>query len=132
MSDLVNKAPHYNANPSGIECIEVAENLTFCLGNALKYLWRCGEKGSRKQDLEKALYYIQRNRRCHVISFYNRSDFNKVTSSVSKDIAVAMQGILDLTHHHTGTKKYNEIEEKILTSINNELTKENEDVSSMS
>jgi len=54
---------HYNSHPSGIECIDVAETLNFCLGNALKYLMRAGLKDSstRKTDLEKAKWYIQRN-----------------------------------------------------------------------
>jgi hypothetical protein len=32
----------------------------FNLGNALKYIWRCDLKGSGSQDLEKAIWYIQR------------------------------------------------------------------------
>jgi hypothetical protein len=32
----------------------------FNLGSALKYLWRCDLKGSGSQDLEKAIWYINR------------------------------------------------------------------------
>jgi hypothetical protein len=32
----------------------------FNLGNALKYIWRADEKGSAIEDLEKAVWYIQR------------------------------------------------------------------------
>ena len=31
--DAVNHPTHYNSNPSGVECIVVAEHMTFCLGN---------------------------------------------------------------------------------------------------
>ncbi|MDJ0764866.1 MAG: DUF3310 domain-containing protein [Myxococcota bacterium] len=33
--------------------------LPWYLGNAVKYIARCGLKGNRRQDLEKALHYIQ-------------------------------------------------------------------------
>lgn len=58
MSDSVNP-PHYQAHPSGVECIQVTEHMGFCLGNAIKYLWRCDMKGGT-EDLEKAVWYIQR------------------------------------------------------------------------
>ena len=37
--------PHYRSHPSGVEAIEVTEWFTFCLGNAIKYIWRAGLKG---------------------------------------------------------------------------------------
>lgn len=44
---------HYNRN--GVECIDYAVDMSFTLGNALKYVWRAGSKGSREEDLRKAL-----------------------------------------------------------------------------
>ena len=32
----------------------------FCLGNAIKYIWRADEKGNAVQDLEKAKWYLER------------------------------------------------------------------------
>lgn len=58
--DLVNKPPHYRAHGSGVECIDITEHLSFCLGNAIKYLWRADQKGSRTQDLQKAAWYLHR------------------------------------------------------------------------
>lgn len=58
--DPVNSPAHYKAHPSGIECIQVTEHMSFCLGNAMKYIWRAGEKGNQVQDLEKAIWYIKR------------------------------------------------------------------------
>lgn len=56
----VNHPEHYNKIP-GIECIDVVENFNFNVGNAIKYLWRAGEKTEDpREDLEKALWYCQR------------------------------------------------------------------------
>jgi len=63
--DMVNKPPHYRLHPSGVECIQITEHMNFCLGNAVKYIWRAGEKGDAIEDLKKARFYIDReiNRR---------------------------------------------------------------------
>lgn len=58
--DAVNHPKHYCAHPSGIECIQITEHMNFCLGNAVKYIFRADEKGKPVEDLKKALWYIQR------------------------------------------------------------------------
>ena len=62
MSDPVNHPPHYTTHPSGIECIQITEHMNFCLGNAVKYLWRAGLKDGEDElkDLKKAIWYINR------------------------------------------------------------------------
>lgn len=55
----VNHPLHYNNHPSGIECIQVAEWMNFCLGNAVKYIWRADLKNGI-EDLEKARWYLDR------------------------------------------------------------------------
>ncbi|MEO8297094.1 MAG: DUF3310 domain-containing protein [Burkholderiales bacterium] len=57
--EMVNHPRHYNSHPSGIECIDVVEHMSFNIGNAMKYLWRADEKGAAVQDLHKAVWYIQ-------------------------------------------------------------------------
>ena len=59
-NDQVNHPPHYTSHRSGIEAIQVTEHMTFCIGNAVKYLWRAGLKGDAVEDLEKARWYIER------------------------------------------------------------------------
>jgi hypothetical protein len=59
-ADMVNNPPHYTSHPSGIECIQITEHMGFNLGNALKYIWRADLKGSAVEDLEKAIFYINR------------------------------------------------------------------------
>lgn len=58
--DMVNSPPHYKAG--GIETIDFieAKNLNYNLGNVVKYITRADLKGNRKQDLAKALWYLQR------------------------------------------------------------------------
>lgn len=60
MNDMVNHPKHYTHGM--YEPIEVIEDwgLNFCLGNALKYISRCNHKGSKVQDLEKAIFYIKK------------------------------------------------------------------------
>jgi hypothetical protein len=61
LSDPVNHPSHYTEHPSGIECIEVTEHMSFCIGNAIKYLWRADLKHDDAiEDLKKAAWYINR------------------------------------------------------------------------
>jgi hypothetical protein len=60
-TDVVNHPPHYRSHPSGVECITIVEHMGFCLGNAIKYIWRAGLKSpSAIEDLRKARWYIDR------------------------------------------------------------------------
>ena len=45
-----------------IEAIEVIEDwkLGFNLGNAVKYISRCEHKGTKEQDIKKAIWYLER------------------------------------------------------------------------
>lgn len=63
--DMVNSPPHYT--DGGIEAINyIAAKLgpdgfkAYCVGNALKYISRAGKKGSAKEDLSKAIWYLRR------------------------------------------------------------------------
>lgn len=59
-TDPVNHPAHYKAG--GIETIDFieAKKLNYNLGNVVKYITRADLKGNRKQDLEKALWYLKR------------------------------------------------------------------------
>lgn len=52
------KVEHYTKG--GIEPIDFinSNNLNFNLGNAIKYITRCNYKGSKAEDLQKAIDYI--------------------------------------------------------------------------
>lgn len=60
MNDPVNNPKHYCNHPSGIECIQITEHMGFCLGNAVKYIWRADLKNDAIEDLNKAKWYIER------------------------------------------------------------------------
>lgn len=57
--DPVSKPKHYNVHPSGVETIQITEHMNFCLGNAMKYIWRADEKNG-VEDLRKAVWYLNR------------------------------------------------------------------------
>ena len=56
--DQISHPTHYTAHPSGIECIEVTQHMGFCLGSAMKYIWRADLKGDAIADLKKARQFI--------------------------------------------------------------------------
>lgn len=58
--EAVNHPSHYTQHPSGVECIDITEHMNFCLGNAVKYIWRAGLKGDEIEDLRKARWYLER------------------------------------------------------------------------
>lgn len=57
-SEKINHPPHYNQ--SHIEPIAVIDawQLSFCLGNTVKYIARAPHKGSQLEDLKKAQWYL--------------------------------------------------------------------------
>ncbi len=66
--DNINHPLHYTSSGAvcrkcgePIECIDITQNMGFCLGNALKYIWRCGKKDSAIEDLQKAVWYINKH-----------------------------------------------------------------------
>lgn len=63
----VNHPDHYQS-VNGVECIDAIAAATdellgeeaFCIGTAIKYLWRYRKKGKPLEDLKKARWYIDR------------------------------------------------------------------------
>jgi hypothetical protein len=65
MNDPVNFPSHYIAG--AVECIDAIEAamtpmqfISYCRGQAIKYVWRSPLKGSEIEDLRKAHWYLQR------------------------------------------------------------------------
>jgi len=56
-SDPIN--PEYYAQGK-VQCIEFIENWPFNIATAVKYMWRYKDKGNPGQDLEKAIWYLER------------------------------------------------------------------------
>lgn len=61
MQEKINHPQHYGGD-TVYETIKVIEawQLDFHLGNAVKYISRAGKKGDAKEDLAKAIWYLQR------------------------------------------------------------------------
>jgi hypothetical protein len=57
MTDMVHQPKHYTTRYD-FECIEATRHMTFCTGNAFKYIYRCRDKGNTTEDLRKALVYV--------------------------------------------------------------------------
>ena len=66
-NDMVNSPNHYVSTSSDIECIDaIRASMTleafrgYCKGAALKYLWRYEHKGKQIEDLDKAIWFIDK------------------------------------------------------------------------
>lgn len=67
----IHHPPHYTQTK--VECADVIESLSlqwelaginpWHLGNAMKYIWRAGLKGPPREDIEKAIWYLNRSLR---------------------------------------------------------------------
>ena len=57
--DMVEHPQHYLKHPSGLEVIDITRHHNFCVGNALKYIFRHEYKGKPVEDLRKAIQYIE-------------------------------------------------------------------------
>lgn len=77
MTDQINHPPHYTMG--GIEVIDAIEawGLGFRLANVVKYVARADRKGQPIQDLQKALWYLEREIRTR--------QANSVDSTAKKD-----------------------------------------------
>lgn len=60
MTDTIDHPAHYTGRGIGYECIDITQHQNFCVGNAIKYLWRYQAKGKPLEDLEKARWYARR------------------------------------------------------------------------
>lgn len=65
MSSAVDHPSHYNAGT--IECIDAMvaafgkeDTAAFCKLNAFKYIWRCANKGKCIEDVDKAIWYLNK------------------------------------------------------------------------
>lgn len=58
--EYVQHPKHYNNHPSGVECIDIAERMGFNIGNAFKYVYRRNSKADAQKDVEKAIFYVER------------------------------------------------------------------------
>ena len=62
--DEINHPIHYNSSSAHcecgqqIECIDIAKEFRFTLGNVIKYIWRAEHKDNVLKNLKKAQWYL--------------------------------------------------------------------------
>lgn len=82
MADPVNHPAHYETG--GIECFDaivasqgIDAAMNFCLCNAFKYIWRCQHKGKTVEDIEKAIWYLNKYLDIYPYDNYRVSSFEE-------------------------------------------------------
>lgn len=88
--DPVNHPQHYCQGD--IECIDaikasmqISEFIGYCKGNAMKYIWRAGYKGSFVEDIDKAIFYLSRIKK-EVVAESVCTQINSVGVGRSSDV----------------------------------------------
>lgn len=99
--DPVNAPKHYRSHPSGIECIEITRQLSFDLGNSVKYVWRRNDKGTSGQDVEKSLFYLRDARTRAPQSLYVPADAAELLETAARadadpDAAAFYRAVADM------------------------------------
>lgn len=89
--EYVNHPSHYGGKDNVYECIKVIDawNLNFCLGTAVRYICRAGQKPDNPdiQDLEKAIWYLQHEvemrKNQKLIDLANKDEYVKCVNALS-------------------------------------------------
>lgn len=107
--DIINHPPHYTGHPSGVECIQLTQHMSFCLGNMLKYIWRAGLKHtgdverSRREDIQKALWYVnqeitlRQNRRRAAVVWAEVQGLCRMLSPTWRHVEDLLAQVLDVS-----------------------------------
>ena len=77
MAHPVRTPAHYTQHK--IEQIEYSQHLSGCLFSAFKYLWRYEDKENPVQDLSKAIWYLNRERKLHLQAFVSFDVFPSIS-----------------------------------------------------
>jgi hypothetical protein len=77
--DIVNHPNHYKQVPN-IEAIDVVSHFNFCMGSAIKYIWRADHKGDPITDLRKSIWFL--NREIEIRLLEQNQDMRMTTPTV--------------------------------------------------
>lgn len=109
--DMVNSPKHYTGYSMVVEPIIICKELSFCIGNAVKYIVRAGLKGAPEKELEdykKAGYYITAGA-TESISETALQVFNIVKDAFPED----KRHIIELLLNEDTMDAYEEVNKKI-------------------
>lgn len=75
--DSINHPQHYRHGKfecidAMVECFTRSGTMDFCLCNAFKYLWRCRYKHNQREDVKKAIWYLNK-----WLEFDTQEDMNR-------------------------------------------------------
>src|ERR1044072_8143265 len=85
--DEINHPTNYTGHPAGVECVDIAELLSFNLGNAMKCIWRAGLKTPDAiKDLKKAEWYVQREIK-RLGKLHGQVDYSEKQREVGQTVA---------------------------------------------
>lgn len=124
MKEKVNHPEHYNSHPSGVEAIDIVQYMSFCLGNAFKYVYRYQHKNGI-EDIKKAIWYLNHQQgvilRQHLGCTHTAvNDFNRIISAEpNEEIVQVLKIIYQVSFGDFGYDKLKqavEILEKIVDS----------------
>lgn len=83
--DKINPNYYQSAESQQIQIIELIRDMPFSLGNAIKYIYRCRTKDGKKQDLNKALWYVKDHKENgSQISISENSDYIAISDDLMK------------------------------------------------
>lgn len=109
--DMVNSPKHYTGYSMVVEPIIICKELSFCIGNAVKYIVRAGLKGApekEREDYKKAGYYITAGA-TESISETALQVFNIVKDAFPED----KRHIIELLLNEDTMDAYTEVNKKI-------------------
>ena len=102
--DMVNHPSHYTWHPTGVECIDINEWFCANLAAALKYIWRVDEKGDHINNMEKAVFYINREiTRRKSVEYNAGKDSHNHTADTGSEAWDAIVGLIGLWENHASS-----------------------------
>jgi hypothetical protein len=114
--ETVNHPRHYGGEDNPYEAIKVIEDwgLGFCLGNALKYILRAKHKGTEQEDLQKALWYLNRAKSNNEICkfYFDQSLMYNIVSNYWK-LSVGLSGSIMCISNYNISQAIRFLEEEL-------------------
>jgi predicted DNA-binding transcriptional regulator len=114
MAEHVNHPKHYNARKDGLECIDIIRHYSCDIANALKYLWRAGDKKEEGitdrekeiEDLRKSIWYINDYYSHNLGDYANEVDIVDMVYYVRKVTGYSVQEIIGNYSYETKASIY--------------------------
>ena len=90
-ADPVEHPAHYELSHPGLECIDLTAGMSFCMGNAVKYVWRYVALTCRQRGIINALQHQSQTEQ-YEFQFWNAlrfGDYPKMCRAIAMMIRLA-------------------------------------------